>query len=284
MGIKTSDPDFVNRVVVKGKELIKIPQEERAVKWSSIFARSILKVANKLGVEIELKVKGDCFWIYIINVNENLYASAYTEESAKNMAIIGFDYHHFVDDEYFWLLTSVGCNNSYYNQLLFPNLCKCPDLIRQIEATYQPCHFERHIRFNRISAFIYAYIKEYSSLKNYLDDVCKGGIYFPEMTPDECIGKLNTLGVTEKLNSRGEPDKNDPINKLRNSNRDFFNVLEYLWIVTEPPINCELFLAEDPGTIAEFEAQIERHIKGMILIDSIYRRFKKTSSRRRIIF
>ena len=91
MGIKTSDPDFVNRVVVKGKELIKIPQEERAVKWSSIFARSILKVANKLGVEIELKVKNDCFWIYIIS--KNLYASAYTEESGKNMAIIGFDYH-----------------------------------------------------------------------------------------------------------------------------------------------------------------------------------------------
>ena len=70
----------------------------------------------------------------------------------------------------------------------------------------------------------------------------------------------------------------DALDKLHKSTRDHFNVLEYFNIVTEPHINCELFLAEDPATIAEFEAQIERNIKGMLLIDKIYQFFKANSA------
>lgn len=261
MGIKTSDSDFVKQVITEGRKLIKIPQEKLAVAWSKIFAQSLLKVAKKLSVEIELNPHSDCFWIRI------KAAKCYTEEASDNMDIIGFDYHYFADEKEFSLFTSVGCRHSWYNQYLFPKLRGCPDFIRKIEKIYAPCYFDRMIRFNRISEFIYAYIKDYDLLADYLNDVCRDGIYSKRATPDECIRKLNSLGVTS----------GDAIDKLNNSSRDYFNVLEYLNIVTAPPINCNLFLAEDPATIAEFEAQIERHIKGMILIDLIYQFFKATS-------
>ena len=283
MSITTSEADFVQRVTQEGLALMtKVPRREsddRFAKWCRIFADSILKIAKKLGIEVELYVHNDCFWIrikasniynYTEEGNENLQTGTYTEESSNNMDIIGFDYHHFVEngDEYFRLFTSVGCRKCRYNQYLFPKLRKDPDFIRQIEKICAPCHFDRCIRFNKIAAFIFAYIKEYKSLKDYLVDVCRDGIYFPSMTPDdECIEKLNKLGVTEGY----------AIDKLETAGHREFNVLEYFNIVTEPPIDCELFLEEDPKTITDFEWQIERHLKGMLLIDKTYQFFKANS-------
>ena len=284
MSITTSEANFVERVTLEGRTLMITvtgrESDDRFAKWCRIFADSILKVAKKLGIEVELYVHNDCFWIrikassrynYTEEGNENLQTiGTYTEESSNNMDIIGFDYHHFVEngDEYFWLFTSVGCRKCWYNKYLFPKLRGELDFIRQIEKIFAPCHFDRMIRFNKIAAFIFAYIKEYKSLQDYLNEVCHDGIYFPSMTPDECIEKLNGLGVTEGY----------AIDKLETTRRREFNVLEYFNIVTEPHINCELFLAEDPATIAEFEAQIERNIKGMLLIDKIYQFFKAVST------
>lgn len=282
MSITTSEANFVERVTLEGRTIMtKVTDrdDDRFAKWCRTFADSILKVAKKLGIEVELYVHNDCFWIrikasreynYTEYGNENLQTIGYTEESSNNMDIIGFDYHHFVEngDEYFRLFTSVGCRRSWYNQYLFPKLRGEPDFIRQIEKVCAPCHFDRMIRFNKIAAFIFVYIEEYKSLQDYLNDVCHDGIYFPSMTPDECIEKLKKLGVTEGY----------AIDKLETTRRREFNVLEYFNIVTEPPINCESFLAEDPATITDFENQIERHLKVMLLIDKTYQFFKANST------
>ena len=257
--LKTPSKSFVSQVVNAGS------RANMPVNWCKIFAQSLLKVAEKLGVTLKVVVHDHCLWIAIEASEDYSEASSdnlCTGPSSANLDIVGFDYSE--DLKEFSLITAVGYRNYWYNQKLFPALRGNDAFIRKIEDNYKPCYFDRQIRFNKFRCTFYSYVKTYSSLKDYLDDVCRDGIYRSRMTPDGCRRKLNNLGVT----------KGDAIDKLRDYQHEDYNVLEYLHIVTEPPINCAFFLAEDPATIADFEAQIERHIKGMLIIDEAWRYFR----------
>ena len=257
--MQTSNVGFVKQVSSAGSRA-NIP-----VAWCETFAQSLLKVAKKLGVTLKVIVHDGCLWIAIEaseNYSEASSDNLCTEPSSRNLDIVGFDYHE--DMAEFSLITAVGYRNYWYNLNLFPKLRNRLDFIQQIEDIYKPCHFDRQIRFNKLRCTFYSYVKTYDSLKSYLDDVCRDGIYRRPMTPAECRRKLNALDVTN----------GDAITKLRDYRHKDYNVLEYLHIVTEPPIDCKLFLAKDPATIADFEAQIERHIKGMLAIDQAWQYFQ----------
>ena len=250
---KTSNGNFVSEVKKVGAQ-VNIRSE-----WCEIFAKSLLKIAAKLGIVVEVIPRIDgCLWIIIISVKGNFAGSPFNDASRANLDIIGFDYHP--DLEFFELITVVGFRNYWYNVHLYPKLLKNPKFIADIENNYLPCRFDRQIRFNKIRETFYQTVKSYNSLGNYLNDVNASGIWYNKLTPNQCIAQLNKIGVT----------KSETITRLRNTNRKDYNWLEYLHIFTAPKINSALFLNEDPATIAEFERQLEQHLRGMILIDQIY--------------
>lgn len=149
---------------------------------------------------------------------------------------------------------------------MYPKL-NDPALIKMVEDIYRPCCFRRLIRIKKAAMILYETIHDYTSLADCLKDALKSGIWFPCMTPADCIKKLNSLGVTS----------GDAIDKLRRFKFKDYNWLEHLNIVTEPPIKCELFLAKDPATLAKFEKQLAQHIVGMILLDLIYREDRRVA-------
>ena len=249
---KTSNGNFVSEVKKVGAQ-VNIP-----TKWCEIFAKSLLKIAAKLGVVVEVIPHDECLWIIIISIEENFAEPSFSDPSRANLDIVGFDYHP--DWEFFELITVVGFRNYWYNVHLYPKLLKNPKFIAAIENNYSPCRFDRQIRFNKIRETFYQTVKSYDSLGDYLNDVSASGIWHNSLTPNQCIAKLNKLGVTD----------GETITRLRNTNRKDYNWLEYLHIFTAPKINSALFLKEDPATIAEFERQLEQHLRGMILIDEIY--------------
>ena len=216
--------------------------------WCKIFAQSLLNVENRLKITLDVVPREDkCLWIRI------LPSGTYSAASSENLDIVGFDYHE--DLEEIFLITVVGFRNYWYNRALYNKLRAYPKFFADIENAYKNCCFERQIRLNKFKATFYATIKRYDTLGDYLAAV-GNNIYFPSLTPRNCIARLNGLGVTE----------GDAINKLRRSHREDYNWLEYLHIVSKTPINCKLFLKQDPATIAEFERQIEQYLRGMILI------------------
>lgn len=220
--------------------------------WCKIFARSLLKVESRLGITLEVVPREDkCLWIKILP-SEGFYSA----ESSDNLDIVGFDYHE--DLEEISLITVVGFRNYWYNVKLYRKLLANPKYIADIENIYNDCCFERQIRFNKFKETFYQTITRYDTLDDYLAAV-GNGIYFKSLTPSDCITKLNGLGVT----------KGDTIAKLRQYRYEDYNWLEYLHIVSKTPINCKLFLNQDPATIAEFERQIEQYLRGMIFIDKI---------------
>lgn len=248
----TQDKDFIDEVKEAGAQ-VSIP-----AKWCEIFAGSLIKVAKKLGIVVEVVPKDKCLWIIIISLEENFAKPSFNDDLRKNLDIVGFDYHS--ELETFELITVVGFRNCYYNQKLFPYLRRNPHLTVAIEKHYSPCRFDRQIRFNSKAATFYQHIKTYKSLGDYIRDVCNDEIYFNPLTKSECIERLNKFGITES----------ETIDKLNRYRHKEYNWLEYLHIPTEPPINCRSFLDKDPATIAEFERQLEVHLTGMIKIDKIY--------------
>lgn len=219
--------------------------------WCETFAESLLKVQERLGIIIDVVPRGNCIWITI------LPSGTYSGESSANLDIVGFDYYEYWEE--FFLITVVGFRNYWYNAFLYKKLLANPNFIADIENHYSDCRFDRQVRFNKCSATFYATITSYDKLGDYLTDV-GNNIYFPSLTPRDCITKLNGFGVTE----------GDAIDKLKRYRFANYNWLEYLHIVSKTPINCELFLKKDSATIAEFERQIEQHLRGMILIDNIF--------------
>ena len=220
--------------------------------WCQTFADALLKAEANLGITLDIVPREDkCLWISI------LPSETYSAPSAANLDIVGFDYHE--DLEEIFLITVVGFRNCWYNVALYEKLLANPNYIADIEKAYSGCRYDRQVRFNKRRAAFYATITSYDTLGDYLQAV-GSAVYFPSLKPVACIRKLNGLGVTE----------GDAIDKLRRYRHEDYNWLEYLHIVSKTPINCKLFLKREPATIAEFKRQIEQHLRGMILIDSIY--------------
>ena len=241
---RTSSNNFVKETVKVGTQ-VSIP----AI-WCKIFARSLLKIAKKLGIIVEVVPHDGCLWIVIVS------APYFSDASHANLDIVGFDYHP--ELESFSLITVVGFRNCWYNKKLYPKLNSNSKAIATIENHYATCHFDRQVRFNKIRETFYQYIRSYDTLTDYLRDVIKYGIYFSSRTPKQCIAELNKFGVTE----------GKTIDKLNNTSRESYNWLEYLHISSNTRINSQLFLVEDTATIAEFERQLEVHLTGMLLIDT----------------
>ena len=239
---------------IYNKVLAAANQKSMPTVWCQIFAQSLQKVESRLGITLDVVPRKDkddnwCLWIIIL-------PPSISRESSANLDIVGFDYHEYLEE--FCLITVVGFRNYWYNERLYRKLRTNPNHIAAIENQYKGCHFDRQIRFNRISDTFYATIKSYNKLGDYLKDV-GNNVFIRSLTPEDCIQKLNGLGVTE----------GDAIGKLDRRSKEH-NWLEYLHIVSETPINCKLFLEQDPATIAEVERQIEQYLRGMILIDKIY--------------
>lgn len=242
--------DIYNKTLAAGA------QADIPVKWCKILADALLEMEERLGIIIDVVPREDrCLWIII------LPSSSYSKASSDNLDIVGFDFHGDEDEvQEFTFITVVGFRNYWYNASLYKKLLANPNFIANIEKAYSGCRFDRQIRFNKYAATFYATITSYDTLSDYLNAV-GDNVYFPSFTPRYCIEKLNDLGVTE----------GDAIDKLNSSGGHAdYNWLEYLHIVSKTPINCKLFLKKDPVTIAEFERQIEQHLRGMILIDDIF--------------
>lgn len=238
---------------IYNKTLAAAAQTSIPTVWCKIFAQSLLNVENRLGITLDVVPREDkCLWIKILS------SGTYTADSEQNLDIVGFDYHE--DLEEIFLITVVGFRNYWYNVKLYKKLLANPKFIAAIENAYKNCLFERQIRFNKFKATFYQTITRYDTLGDYLAAV-GNAIYFSVLPPADCIKNLAALGVTE----------GDAIDKLNNYHHDDYNWLEYLHIVSKTPINCKLFLNQDPATIAEFERQIEQYLNGMILIDDIYK-------------
>lgn len=239
-------------------EILSVAQQTNIrVSWVQIFAECVQNVADRLGVELDARPggKGHCIFITPKTLGNS-------KDSITNLNFAGFDYARAWEQpgHAFEMYTVVGVKNYWYNQRMYPKLNNSA-LIKMVEDIYRPCFFSRLIRINKAAMTFQATIHDYMSLADCVQDALKSGIWFSCMTPADCIKKLNSLGVTS----------GDAIDRLRRYKFKDYNWLEYLSIVTKPPIDCKLFLARDPATLAEFERQMAQHIVGMILLDLIYR-------------
>lgn len=245
-------------------EILSVAQQTNIhVKWCQIFADCVQRVADRLGVELDARSggKGNCIFI-----TPKTFSNS--KDSITNLNFAGFDYARAWEQpgHAFEMYTVVGVNNYWYNQRMYPKL-NDPALIKMVEDIYRPCCFRRIIRINKANMTFYEKINDYTSLADCIQDALKSEIWFSYMTPADCIKKLNSLGVTS----------GDAIDRLSRYKFKDYNWLEYLNIVTEPPIDCKLFLAKDPATLAEFERQMAQHIVGMILLDLIYREDRRVA-------
>lgn len=252
-------------VDIKSEILLVSKETDMPVFWVQIFAECVQRVADRLGVELEARPggRGHCIFITPKTLGDS-------NDSITNLNFAGFDYARAWEQpgHAFDMYTVIGVNNNWYNRRLFPKL-NDPNLIKIVEDIYRLCCFRRLIRINKAANTFYAFIKDYDckSLADCLRDALASGIWFPNMKPADCITKLNSLGVIN----------GDAIDKLKRYRYKDYNWLEHLNIVTEPPIDCKLFLARDPATLAEFERQLEQHIVGMILLDLIYREDRRVA-------
>ena len=242
---------------IRDKILARIPETDMPVVWGQIFAECVKRVADRLGIELDERKGGRGHCIFI---TPKTFGNS--KDSITNLNFAGFDYTEAWKHpgHAFYMFTVGGVNNYWYNQRQFPKLDDSA-LIKMLEDIYRPCRFRRMIRIKKAAMMLCETIHDYTSLADCVKDALASGIWFPYMTPAACIKKLNSLGVTN----------GDVIDKLRRYRFKDYNWLEYLHIVTEPPIDCKLFLAKDPATLAEFERQMAQHIVGMILLDLIYR-------------
>jgi len=248
---------------IKSEILSVAPKTNMPVEWCQIFANCVQRVADRLGVELEARPGGRKRCIFI---TPKTFGDS--KDSITNLNFAGFDYGTAWKQpgHAFEMYTVVGVNNYWYNQRQFPKLDD-PYLIKMLEDIYRPCCFRRLIRINKAAMSFFVKIKDYTSLADCVKDARKSGIWFPRMTPTDCIKKLNSLGVTS----------GDAIDKLRRFKFKDYNWLEHLNIVTAVPIDCKLFLAKDPATLAAFERQMAQHIVGMILLDLIYREDRRVA-------
>ena len=236
-------------------------------KWCGIFAKELLKVADKLKITLEVGTE----------YNEKLSISVV---SAENFITILFRNEYGLT---FNLVSVVGFRDGSRNQIFFSgllfnselveliakDLLKCPvdniKSVSKIEKCYSPCRFYRHVRLNKFNINFCRFVSRYESLEEYLKAIGDDGIYFNELTPEECIARLNKLGIKYSLT----------IDNLRRYKVENYDWTEYLHIMTEPGFNYELFLAGDCPTLMEFEKQLSQHINGIILIDETRKRFGK---------
>ena len=234
-------------------------QTKVPVEWCRIFADAVQRVENRLGVPLDAERGGKNHCIFIFPKS-----LSYSKESIRNLNFAGFDYWGAWEQpgHAFDMSVVVGVKNDWYNNRLFKKLKENPTLIDIIEDFIKKfCpkfRLSRSIRFNKIAMTFYAWIKDYTSLKDYIKDVNASGIYFPRMTPAQCITKLNSLGVTS----------GEAIDKLKKFRYKEYNWLEYLCIVADSPIKCKDFLE---GDTAEFERQLLLLLILIILIDLIFR-------------
>ena len=228
--------------------------------WCQIFAEAVQRVENRLGVPLDASVGGKDHCIFVFP------KSLVSKESVTNLNFAGFDYWHAWEQpsHAFDMCIVIGVKNSWFNTYLLPKLKKNPELVKIIEDIMKKIcpefYIDRMIRFNKMANTFSAWIKDYDTFGDYIDDIRADEIYNPCMTPAECLRKLNGLGVTE----------GDAIDKLKRYRYSDYNVLEYVKIVANSSIECGLFLKRDPATLTEFERQLLILIILMILLDLIF--------------
>lgn len=232
----------------------RVPVMNFNLTFTKIFAQTVKRVEDRLGVPLTVKIANmhNCIFINPKNISE---------ESSLNLNLASLDWEpDWADnpDAQFDMATVVGATRHWYNPRLFTLINS--EHIKIIEDIYRPFYLKRNVRLNKMAATLYAHIKNYDSLSDYLRDASESGIHFPSMTPEECIKKLAGLGVTSGY----------PVDKLRTWRFKNYNWLEYLEIVTKPPISCRLFVNQDPATLAEYERQLAQAIIGMVALDLIY--------------
>lgn len=229
-----------------------------------------MKVSKRLGIEVLTIFNSSisCLWItikpssrYEINVGDNCISGNYSEESSRCSNIDGLEYWENLKE--ISINTYFGYRNYFWNEMLFPKLFKLETENNSLALSknYEGCTVERKVRLNYRQRNIYGGIKKYpaENLKNCLEEIIISGIFNRDVSRDECIKNLESLGT----------DTTDSIiQNLKRYRIEKYSWLEYFCIAT-PPINIENLLNEDPETVANFEKHLELHFKGLVLADYI---------------
>ena len=219
--------------------------------WSQILAEAVLRVAESLGVNVEvsLGMKDECIFITI-------------EGMGGNLNINGLDIHEGMTLNYdVWFSTLIGFRNYWYNQTLFPQLVANPDFVNALEKIYDPCDYNRKIRIRERQLQVNVDGGQYASISDYLNAATATGIWRNSISKADCISEVQQLGQSNNAEALG---------KLNRYNVPEWTWLEILEIKTKPHFILKDLLAKKPATIAELERQLECHFRGMYLIEAIF--------------
>lgn len=270
---------------------------------AQIFADAVLRVGQRLKIDAEvsyeqrndncpfIRIKPDSF--YDIN---SLILSSYSQSSTPNLQAPlkvryfgystlnlnthGLDFHYWEDrfnKDKFSLPLEVGVKHHWYNETFLPKL---KDYLNATTGTkaliaefllknYEGCNVGRGIRINKRLNSIKPRptIRNYDSLKDYINDIDINDIYKNRQTTEDCINKLKSF-LRDPYNQHSISDAIQTLNRWAYS--DEYNYLEQFAIVPPETLNLDEILAEDPAAIAELEHQIEIHLIGMVIFDFIY--------------
>ena len=270
---------------------------------AKIIADAVIKVSESLGIDayvtyeqrddncIFIRIKSGSsyripvlFGNYAKDSEENLQAGpkfisgSYSEASTKNFNTTGLDFHYVYiqmkrGKEAFCIDLQVGVKNGYYNENLLPKLKDYLNATKNHKAeiaefllkNYEGCTIYRRLRINKRQNTKCAAIKNYDSLKDYINDIDVYDVYKTKLTKADCIAKLQSL-----RNAYNRGDVDEVMYKLNRWADDSYNYLEQCSIAPPAVLTLDGLIARDPDTIAELERQIEIQLLGMVTLDYIY--------------
>lgn len=251
------------------------------VKYSKAIADAAIEVSKLLNVVIEvdyggrdrcifLRIKSGTYYNVSLHTLNNVHISgSYSQNSHDCVNINGMDYYK-VKWEKLTLATCIGVNHYWYNQRLYPKFFQLENqnsnlaLSKFCSSVYPDCTFSRLIRIkhgNGTPIFVEIPLPNNNIIYfgDYLDAVRQSGVYLKNLTPTECIQRLQKLGV---------PPTDSAYEKLQRYNWDDYGWLEHTPIYT-PTLDFQLILDGDPDELQKFKAQILFHVELMLLIDYI---------------
>lgn len=270
---------------------------------AQIFADAVLRVGQRLKIDAEVSYEqrdDNCLFIrikpdslYDINTlilgsysqssTDNLQAplkGRYSGDSNLNLNTHGLDFHYWEDrfNKYkFSFPLEVGVKHHWYNETFLPKLKDYLNATTGIKASiaelllknYEGCNVGRGLRIKKFKNIIKPRptIRNYDSLKDYINDIDMNDIYKNHLTTEDCINKLKSF-LRDPYNQHSISDAIQTLNRWAYS--DEYNYLEQFAIVPPEMLNLDEIFAEDPAAITELEHKIEIHLIGMVIVDFIY--------------
>ena len=156
----------------------------------------------------------------------------------------------------FSVSTEIGVDKSDINCRLYPMLRENSNIMKSIGIIYQDCSYVRHVRLNSGNLSLYFWIKEYTSMEDYFENIDMAKIVVSGCNKSECYDELQRLGVPVEVLGMQRLSKWKPPK---------WHWLEYLRIIRD--IDIKEYCATNTEALDNVLTKVfYQHLKGIKLL------------------